>query len=169
MGKIDVAKREARLRALGLSGKLPEALTERVLEAVRTHPLGERYTLSDGEVRGLVLQVAANGAASFVLHYRTRDGIQHTTGIPSGTLKDVRAYAQAELGKVRAGGDTVGEKREAPVAAVRARTGTVRSYLIDVYEPEELNQRHRNNGALAKAHILASSEPLLDVQLSALT
>jgi len=169
MGKIDVAKREARLRTLGLSGKLPEALTERVLEAVRTHPLDERYTLSDGEVRGLVLQVAANGTASFVLHYRTRDGIQHTTGIPSGSLKDVRAYALAELAKVRAGGDPVGEKREARGAAVRAKSGTVRAYLEGPYWLEKLKHRKGRNGAIAKTHMLAAWKDVLDVQLGALT
>src|SRR5438132_12201873 len=93
MGKVDAAKWEA----LKLPGKLPKALTERVIEAVRTHPLGERYALSDGKVPGLSLEVATNGSASFVLRYRTRDGAQRTAGLGSARevpLVEARAAAE---------------------------------------------------------------------------
>jgi len=180
MGKANVEKREARLRALGLRGRLPEVLTERLLDAVRAHPTGDRYVITDGDVPGLVLQVAPNGAASFLLHYRTREGRQRTIKIAAAgamPLEAVRSAGRARLVDVERGGDPAEEKREARAEAERAKTSTVRAYLEQIYGPLVLS--HRKDGGKPKtaddkpsgtwARILAAWAPLLDVQLAALT
>ncbi|MCA1825499.1 MAG: tyrosine-type recombinase/integrase [Myxococcales bacterium] len=185
MGIANQAKRQARLQQLGLRGKLPDALTERVLEAVRTHPLGERYSLSDGAVPGLELQVAADGAASFLLHYRTKDGRQRhirIAGAGAMPLVDVRAAAQGELVRVRAGADPAEEKRQARAQSQLAKSSTVRAYLENVYAPKVL--AHRKDGGKGPrvsprtgktlkpsgtwGRITSTWAPLLDAQLGAL-
>lgn len=180
MGKVNEAKRIERLRALGWRGKMPDALTERVLDLVRTHPQGARYTLADGNVPGLVLQAEASGSASFLLFYRTREGRQRGLKIASAgamSLDDVRSAARARLVEVERGGDPLEEKREARAEAERAKTSTVRAYLDQVYGPLVLAHR-KDGGKPAKegkkpsgtwARILAAWEPLLDEQLSDVT
>ena len=190
MGKVNEELRESRLKALGLRGALPDMLTETVLEAVRTHPTGERYQLADGDVPGLVLAISGDGKASFLLHYRTKDGSQRTLKVASAgamPLKAVRKLARTKLEEVGRGGDPAEEKREARAESARAeeqeRTGTVRAYLDQVYGPKVL--AHLKDGGASKpstrfpgrdmkpsgtwGRILSGWEPLLEVQLSALT
>src|SRR4051812_6242154 len=180
MGKVNDAKRIERLRALGWRGKLPDALTERVLDLVRTHPQRARYTLADGTVPGLVLQVETSGSASFLLYFRTREGRQRALKIASAgamALDDVRSAARARLVEVERGADPLEKKREARAEAERAKTSTVRAYLDQVYGPRVLAHR-KDGGKPAKegkkpsgtwARILAAWEPILNVQLPELT
>src|ERR1700736_5879229 len=100
MGRIDETRRIERLRAIGVRGKLPDVLTETVLEAVRTHPQGECYTLADGRIPGLVLEVGAGGAATWWLRFRTQAGIQRRLKIGTAgaiALDDARALARKAL------------------------------------------------------------------------
>lgn len=170
--RVDRAKWEERLRALGLNGKLPAGLTERVVEAAQKRPTGERYMLADGKVPGLALAVYPDGAASYVLQVRTRAGIARRCGLGSAAsvaLDAARAEATRLRAVVVAGGDPVEQKRTARIEAQSAQRSTVRAYLEDVYEPHNLRHRKNRNGAIAKAHILASWAPLLDVPLAAVT
>ena len=180
MGKANLELRESRLRLLGLRGKLPDALTEKVLAAVQAHPTGERYKLADGEVPGLNLQVAADGAASFLLQYRNREGEQRTLKVAAAgamPLEAVRRLARTKLEEVGRGVDPAEEKRAARARAVNAERSTVRAYLANVYGPEVLAHR-KDGGAPATsedtpsgsyARILAAWEPLLDKSLPDLT
>jgi len=67
-------KREARLRFFQPQGKLPEALNQRIVDAVRTRPIGERFFLPDGKVPGLALDVKPDGSAAYVLQARSLAG-----------------------------------------------------------------------------------------------
>src|SRR5712691_12597507 len=112
--KVDREKLDAKLRAIGMSGRLPASLTERVLDAVRGNPLGARYTLPCGEVPGLYLDVSGEGSALFMLGYRTTSGVrrQHKIAtVGEVPLKDARALAQEALAVVRRGGDPVEARR----------------------------------------------------------
>src|SRR4051812_7061099 len=139
MGRVNDEKRIARLRALGLRGKLPDVLTETVLEAVRTHPQGEVYQLSDGRVPGLALEVGASGAGTFWLNYKTTSGIRRRLKIGLAgaiTLGDVRALAMRALADVAANKDPAADRK-----AARASAQSVRAYLDDVYAPKVLAHR----------------------------
>src|SRR5713226_4402014 len=59
-----------RLRSIGIKGKLPASVTPKVLEAARAHQ-GERFTLPDGTVPGLYLQVGETGHSAFYLAFRS--------------------------------------------------------------------------------------------------
>src|SRR5437667_2108 len=96
--RVDREKRDQRLRRLGLNGRLPEALTERVVEAVRTHPTGERYMLADGRVAGLALAVYPDGAANYVLQIRTQAGVARRCGLGSATSVTLEAARQVKDG-----------------------------------------------------------------------
>ena len=186
MGKANQELRENRLRALGLRGKLPDALTEKVLDAVQSHPTGERYKIVDGEVPGLALQVAADGAASFLLQYRNSDGAQRTLKVAAAgamPLEAVRKLARTKLEEVGRGADPTEEKRAARARTVNAERSTLRAYLANIYGPEVLAHQKGGgapvaagkNGEPAKnpsgswARILHSWAPLLDKPLPALT
>jgi integrase len=157
MGKIDGQRREARLRAIGMKGKLPDVLSETVLEAVRTHPLGEVYTLADGKVPGLALDVGTEGAATYWLNFRTHAGIRRRLKIATAgavTLKTARDLAMAALAAVGRGDDPAQARKEA-----RSAAQTVREYLENVYAPKVL--QHAKGGDDTKARILAAWEPIL--------
>src|SRR6266851_1271808 len=70
MGKRDDLKWTEQLHGLGLRGRLPVVLTPKVLEAARAHQ-GERFTLPDGTVPGLYLQVGETGHSAFYLAFRS--------------------------------------------------------------------------------------------------
>ena len=53
--RVDREKWEQRLRAIGMKGKLPAVLTEKVIEAAVRSPIGGRYMLTDGVIGGLAL------------------------------------------------------------------------------------------------------------------
>lgn len=165
---VDREKREARLRAVGLTGRLPDRLTERVVEAVQKRPTGERYMLSDG--RGLALAVYPDGAASWVLQTRTLAGKPKRCGLGSAkdtTLEAARTRAEELRAVIRAGGDPVAEKRAARREALAAEASTVRRFLLDTYAPTVLAHRKDTEGT--KARILASWKSLLDTPLSQLS
>jgi integrase len=169
MARMDLEKRDERLRSLGLKGKLPAVLTERVVEAVRTHPTGERFILADGKVPGLALAVNPDGAASWLLQARSLAGNAIRHGLGSATavsLDDARDEAQRVRTAIREGRDPVAEKRAARVEARASEASTVRAFL-DTYAKEVLV--HRKSGASAKDRILASWAPILDVPLAQLT
>ena len=121
--KVDRERWNEKLRAIGMSGRLPESLTERVLDAVRARPLGERYTLPDGEVPGMYLDVGAEGAALLMLGYRTKAGIrrQHKIAtVGEVALRKARELAQEAIASVKRGGDPVEDKRAARLEAQRS-------------------------------------------------
>jgi len=164
MGRIDEAKRIERLRAIGMKGKLPAVLTEKVIEAVRTHPQGEVYSIADGRVPGLVLEVGTGGTATWWLRYR-QAGAQRRLkigAVGAVMLKDARALAQGVLADVARGEDPAQARKEA-----RSASQTVREYLDLTYEPRVL--QHAKGGADTKARILFSWEPLLTSPIAQLT
>src|SRR5205814_10528002 len=127
----------------------------------------------------LSLLVGASGASTFWLHYRTHAGTRRRLKIGVAgavTLKSARDLAREALAAVGRGGDPVSDRM-----AARAASETVRAYLRDVYGPKVLS--HRKDGGMPRARkdgeepkpsgtygrILAAWEPLLDVQLAALT
>jgi integrase len=179
MGKADEERWQQRLRSLGLNGKVPEALTERVLEAVRTHPTGERYKLRDGEVPNLVLQVSPDGGASFLLYYRVgKTKLTHKIATAGAMpLEAVRKLARSKLEGLGRGIDPGAVRREAVAEAERAKHSTVGAYLSEVYGPLVL--AHRKDGGTPKkpedkpsgthARLVSSWKPLLEKPLRTLS
>lgn len=162
MGRIDEAKRIDRLRAIGMRGKLPDVITETVLEAVRTHPQGEAYALADGRVPGLALEVGAGGAATFWLWYRTTAGQRRHLKIGAAgaiSLDAARELAMAALVAARRGEDPAQTRKEA-----RSAAQTVREYLDDVYGPKVL--QHAKCGVTARGRILAAWKPVLGLPIA---
>ena len=175
--KVDAARWEADLRMLGVKGKLPSVLTQAVVDTAQRRPAGERCTLTDGKVPGLVLDVAGDGSAAFTLAYRTAAGVRRRQGLGSAravTLEQARAEAEKVRGLVRGGVDPVEQERHTRLEAQRAATSTLRAYLRDVYAPKVLAHR-KDGGAPSKpedkgsgtyARVMHSWETLLDVQLA---
>jgi len=102
MSKANEANWTERLRALGFNGKLPAALTDAVIEAVRRRPLGARYVLPDGKVPGLSLRVGAGGAATFSLVYRTRRAGDVATSSARSRWRQRAPWAMGLLAEVAA-------------------------------------------------------------------
>jgi len=165
MGRVDETKRIERLRAIGVRGKLPDVLTETVLEAVRTRPQGESYTLADGRVPGLALEVGAAGAATWWLWYRTTSGQRRHLklgAVGAVTVELARELAMEALVAVGRGEDPAQARKEA-----RSAAQTVEGYLVDVYAPKVL--QHAKGGVRTKARILAAWKPLLGAAIAQLT
>jgi hypothetical protein len=159
--RVDREKWEARLRAVGLTGRLPDRLTERVVDAVQKRPTGERYMLSDG--RGLALAVYPDGAASWVLQTRTLAGKPKRCGLGSAkdtTLEAARAKADELRAVIKAGGDPVAEKRAARIDALAAEASTLERFVADTYAPLLVSKNRKDAGGAA-ARIRASWAPLL--------
>src|SRR5438105_2868630 len=53
MGKVNSERWAELLRGIGWRGKVPDGLTEDLLEKVRAHPLDEAYSLADRRVPGV--------------------------------------------------------------------------------------------------------------------
>jgi integrase len=169
--RVDAEKREARLRALGLKGKLPAVLNERVVEAVRTHPTGERFMLADGKVPGLALVVGPDGSASWLLQARSLAGnaIRHGLGSAVAvSLDDVRDEAQRVRAAIREGRDPVAEKRAARVEAKAADASTLEKYIQNTYGPYLVDSNHKAANA-STARILADWKPLLQIPVAQIT
>jgi integrase len=168
--RVDGQKWDARLRAIGLQGKLPDRLTERVVEAAQKRPTGARYMLSDGKVPGLALAVYPDGAASYVLQVRTLGGIARRCGLGSAAtvaLEEARAEGERLRAVVKAGGDPIAQKASARSEAKAAQASTVQRYMADTYKPCVL--AHRKDGIGTERRILASWKPLLETPLAQLT
>src|SRR5437868_559686 len=104
---------EAKVRAIGVTGNLPGALTQKIVDAAQKHPTGHRFELSDGKVPGLLLSVAANGSACYVLQVRTLAGAARRPGLGSAAtvpLEEARTEAVRLRAVAKAGGDPVAQK-----------------------------------------------------------
>lgn len=180
MGVADQELWKARLLQLGMRGRLPGQLTQTVVNAARARPLGERYTLPDGEIPGLLLEVRDTGATTFTLLYRNaaKKKTRYTIGSAAKlSLDEARQRALEELAKIGRGIDPAAERRAAAVEAVAAEHSTVRAFLTEEYGPKVL--AHQKTGGAPKeegeepsgtwARILASWEPLLDLPLASVT
>lgn len=159
------------LRALGFKGKVPDRLTETIIDATRRKPLGERYALSDGEVRGLVLRVGAGGDGVWWLQYRTRDGERYLHKIGrevSTSLKGARVEAMRVLAAVRDGANPAAERRAARAAVeAEARKESLRAFVEGEYWERVL--RHRKDGFPAKERIPKAFASIADKPLQAIT
>jgi integrase len=181
--RIDREGWEQRLRALGIKGKLPAVLTQGVVDATQKKPLGVRYSLADGSVLGLRLQVNETGAASYLLHYRRAGKLRHF-GLGSAravTLAKAREEAEDARTARRKGHDPIEDEKARRMAEKLAQSNTLRAYLTEVYGPKVL--AHHKDGGAPKARkpdadpkpsgtwarILFAWEPLLPVELAALS
>lgn len=75
---------------------------------------GERVEIRDADVSGLILRVATEGAASWFLRTRTKDGKQTRPKLgsyPAMSLSAARVEARKVLAQIQAGADVVAEKR----------------------------------------------------------
>ncbi len=165
------------LAALGLKGKLPDNLTETVIERSRSKALGFRYALRDGKVDGLALRVGAEGGHGvWWLQYRTREGRRYLFKIGDETttsLEEARKEARRVLADVRDGGNPA-EARRAARAAVEAAQAkvTLRAFISDEEGREGDYWRKklalRKEGAADKLRITHVWAPLLDKPLEAI-
>ncbi|MEO8500951.1 MAG: Arm DNA-binding domain-containing protein, partial [Vicinamibacteria bacterium] len=96
-------------------------------EVERFKARGSRYEVKDSVVPGLRLRVAATGARTWTLTYRTTTGdhSRFTLGtFPETTLAKARALATTKREDVKRGGDPQAEKREARTRAKAAKGAT---------------------------------------------
>lgn len=150
----DRGKWESRLRSVGLTGRLPDRLTQKIADAVLTHPIGERYQLADG--RGLALCVAPDGSASYLLQTRNLAAQARRCGLGSAavvTLETARAEADRLRTIIKAGGDPVAEKHAARAGAREALGSTVKAYAEGPYKTHKKNKKAIDSTV---ARILAS-------------
>lgn len=106
-------------------------LTKRLVEALAA-PAGEDLFCWDGELKGFGVRVKPSGVKSYVLKYRTRQGVaRRFTFARHGevTVEQARKRAAALLAEVRLGGDPAAERQEQRHAATVAD-------LIDRYLKE---------------------------------
>jgi integrase len=90
-------------------------LTNRVCETAPTSRI-----LWDSDLRGFGLRVHQTGRRTFIVNYRTADGVQRRAtlgGFPAASADDARRRARELLGEVLRGGDPVDERRRTRVAA----------------------------------------------------
>ena len=93
-------------------------LTERMVRDAKS--TGKAYTIWDGQVKGLGLQVTQAGKRNYVLRYTTDDGRKRQAIICRAgevSLKTIRERAGLELLKIRNGeADPLERKRESRAA-----------------------------------------------------
>ncbi len=167
-----------RLRAIGIKGKLPASVTPKVLEAARAHR-GERFTIPDGTVPGLYLQVGETGHAAFYLAFRSpTSGTRTNMKIATIEAPDEATLARARSKAVQAR-EQLGTGQD-PAAVERKRQDeaqTLGAYLRGTYAPKVL--QHRKDGGCPKeqggkatgtyARLEAAWKPLLLVGLAEIT
>jgi integrase len=95
---------------------MAEKLTDKVVKALPTPAKGNRITY-DADVKGFGVRVTAAGGRAFVLNYRRKgDGLERRWtigGFPDWTTGAVRDEAKRLKRVIDAGGDPVGEHRDA--------------------------------------------------------
>ncbi len=94
-------------------------LTDAFLQTLPPPGKGRRLELRDSRIPALVLRMTATGAATWSVRTRTKDGRQTRPKLgtwPALGIAAARRAALKALGNIEAGGDPVGEKREARAA-----------------------------------------------------
>ena len=95
---------------------MAEKLTDKVVKALPTPAKGNRITY-DADVKGFGVRVTAAGGRAFVLNYRRKgDGLERRWtigGFPDWTTGAARDEAKRLKRVIDAGGDPVGEHRDA--------------------------------------------------------
>ena len=95
---------------------MAEKLTDKVVKALPTPAKGNRITY-DADVKGFGVRVTAAGGRAFVLNYRRKgDGLERRWtigGFPDWTTGAARDEAKRLKRVIDAGGDPVGENRDA--------------------------------------------------------
>lgn len=185
MGKANDELRDNRLKQLGVRGRVPDRLTQSIVDAAQRKPIGQRYTLPDGEVPGLLLEVGATGASSFALLYRNQAKTKRRLGLGNASalpLDEARKRAREALAKIGRGVDPAAERQAARGSAEEAERSTVRAYLANVYGPKVL--AHQKGGGAPTlttagspatkpsgswARILFSWKPILDLPIAQLS
>lgn len=108
-------------------------MTTLATKAIETLPVGARA--KDGQVPGLEARRNVGGV-SFLLHYRTEEGIQRRPKIgayPGMSLADARKIARSMLARVAVGMDPMAER-------LVARSGPTFDILADRCEREHYNR-----------------------------
>ena len=111
-------------------------LTERIIRDAK--PTGKTYTVWDGQVTGLGLQVTRGGKRNFVIRYkvagRKRQAILCRAGGVS--LRDIRKRASDELMRIRAGEtDPLERRHEAEIAPT---VNDLLERFFGAYAPERI-------------------------------
>jgi len=130
-------------------------LTETVLEAVRTRPQGESYTLADGRVPGLALEVAPPAHATWWLWYRTTSGQRRQPQSSERWAPSRWNWRASSPWRPSSPSARRGPRPGAQRSAQRCANG--RGYLVDVYARKVL--QHAKGGVRTKARILAAWKP----------
>jgi len=124
---VDPKQWEAKLRAIGVRGKLPGALTQTVIDLARAHPTGADYTLPDRKIGGMVAEVGRTGVVTFWLRYRTAEGARRGLNLGRAdvvSLDGARELAMQALIEAKRGGDPTAARN-----AARAAGLTLRGYI----------------------------------------
>jgi integrase len=91
-------------------------LTDREIRSAKVPARLNQIELRDDQVRGLLLRVYSSGARTWMLAYRRRDDNQRRFlklgAYPGVSLKEARALAEVEVGRIATGDDPQGERVE---------------------------------------------------------
>jgi integrase len=119
----------------GETGRLSPKLSDKIARSA-TPPSNGNHIVYDSETKGFGLRVTANGARSFILNYRNREGIARRLTIgsyPDWAVAHARTEAVRLKQIVDRGGDPLGDQRahrSAPdVNALAERYLTEHAYL----------------------------------------
>lgn len=115
--------------------KLPEKLTETTIPKLEV--VNVRYDVPDHEIKGLCITVYPSGKLSWNYRYRHSSSTKRFIIGDASTItpKSARAKAKKVAGAVADGKDPTAEKQRKRIEAERARQGTLRAFIEQVYEP----------------------------------
>ncbi len=139
-------------------------ITKRFVDSLEVDPDRDRYFWDD-EVTGFGLRVKPSGVTSYMIQYRTPDGVSRrfTLG-KQGVLTpdDARKFAKEKLAEVTKGGDPASEKKS-------LRSGMTVAELCDRYVRAcETGERTGRNGRLVKASTLAMDKSRIETHVKPL-
>jgi integrase len=136
----------------------------------RVKASGQRFTLRDTTVEGLILRVGASGTTSWYIDYRNRDGkrcLFRFGNTKNYNPEEAKAEARRLNGLLASGEDLAAERREAKQDIKRAEARTLQKYLEGDYKDHVLD--HRKDGKATEKRIKAAWVGILDVDLATLT
>jgi transposase len=108
------------------------SITASVLKRVK--PTGQRFTLRDTTVEGLILRVGASGTTSWYIDYRNRDGkrcLFRFGNTKNYNPEEAKAEALRLNGLLASGEDLASDRREAKQEVKRAASRRVPDTLDD--------------------------------------
>lgn len=127
-------------------------LTKKVIEAAESR--AREHAIWDDDVSGLGVRISPKGRKTFVLKYRTLDGVQRKPSIGAFgalTVTQAREIARDMLAEVRKGGDPSRERQEGRVAPTVAEVCD--RFMAEHSELHKKKSSVRNDEILIRLHI----------------